>query len=135
MICVIAVLACALAACSTKDWFDGGSGHHVGGDSTGTTGNDSTGNGNDSTGTGGVDSTGTGGSDSTLYKQDSLRIGVLLEHTGDPGDSIIIQVVDNANHVLAERLLSVNSITWRSPVVTRYNSAYIDSYTFLSFAG
>lgn len=131
---MIAVLACALAACSTKDWFDSGDGHHIGHDSTGTGGNDSTGIGNDSTGTGGVDSTGTGG-DSTIYNLDSLRIGVLLEPSAGATGSITIQIINDSNRVVAQRTIGVDSITWHTPVIIPYNSPYSNSFTYFQFAG
>jgi len=132
---MIAVAACSLAACSTKDWFDAGDGHHIGNDSTGTGGNDSTGTGNDSTGTGGIDSTGTNGGDTTVVRQDSLRVGVLLEPVGGVTGSITIQIINDSNRVIAQRTIGVDSITWHAPVVTPYNSAYSNSFTYFQFAG
>ena len=132
---MIAVLACALAACSTKDWFDSGDGHHIGNDSTGTGGNDSTGTGNDSTGTGGIDSTGTIGVDTTIVRQDSLRIGVLLEPAPGATGSITIQIMNDSNRIIAQRTIGVDSITWQAPALTPYNSAYSNSYTYFQFTG
>jgi len=132
---MIAVLMCVLAACSTKDWFDSGDGHHIGNDSTGTGGHDSTSTGNDSTGTGGTDSTGTVGGDSTIVGLDSLRVGILLEPTPEATGSITIQIINDSNRVVAQRTIGVDSITWQAPVITPYNSAYSNSFTYFQFAG
>jgi len=132
---MIAVLACVLTACSTKDWFDSGDGHHIGNDSTNTGGNDSTGTGNDSTGTGGIDSTGTIGTDTTTIRQDSLRVGVLLEPAAGATGSITLQIINDSNRIVCQRTIGVDSIMWHTPVVTPYNSAYSNSFTYFQFAG